>query len=172
MTTKTVKVALVDCGAAGKTSIVTRLSTGIFIERLMTVGFNVETWSVKEDGGDALVKAALFDFGGQEQFRFFQAGLMRGAIAVLLCVDVTRFMSLLELDDWLPLIEDIPKKQWILVANKIDEGGLVTEDVINEKAEEIGIPYLMVNAKTGENFDVLTDKLSEIVLSQAIDQFL
>jgi len=130
LSTETVKVALVGCGAAGKTSIATRLSTGAFIESLMTVGFNVETWSVPEEGGEGLIRAALFDFGGQEQFRFFQAGLMKGAKAVILCVDVTRFMSLMELDEWFPLIENFPKKQWILVANKIDEGGLVTEDVI------------------------------------------
>lgn len=163
MTQKTVKVALVGCGAAGKTSIATRLSTGAFIERLMTVGFNVETWSVTKDGCEELIKAALFDFGGQEHFRFFQGSLLAGAHAVLLCVDVTRFMSLTELEEWLPLIEHIPKKQWLLIANKIDEDSIVTEDIIKEKAEELGVPYLMISAKTGENFDVLMKKLSEII---------
>lgn len=168
MSTQTVKVALVGCGAAGKTSIASRLSTGAYIETLMTVGFNVETWSVTKEGGEDLIKAALFDFGGQEQFRFFQAGLMKGAKAVILCVDVTRFMSLMELDEWFPLIENIPKKQWILVANKIDESGIVTEDVVKEKAQEIGIPYLMISAKTGEGFDKLVEVLSELVRAEFV----
>jgi small GTP-binding protein len=156
-------VALVGCGAAGKTSIATRLSSGCFIETLMTVGFNVETWSVSKEGGEGLLKAALFDFGGQEQFRFFQGSLMKGAHVALLCVDVTRFMSLMDLDEWLPLIEHIPRKQWLLLANKIDEGGLVTEDVIQEKAEELGIPYLMISAKTGQNFDKLMEILTDLI---------
>ncbi|MFW9849590.1 MAG: Rab family GTPase [Candidatus Thorarchaeota archaeon] len=164
MTLETVKVALVGCGAAGKTSIATRLSTGAFIESLMTVGFNVETWSVTKNGSDGLIKAALFDFGGQEQFRFFQGSLMKGAHVALLCVDVTRFMSLLELDEWLPLIDHIPKKQWLLIANKIDEGGIVTEEVIKEKADSLGVPYVMVSAKTGENFDLLQDILSKLII--------
>ncbi|TFF91565.1 GTP-binding protein, partial [Candidatus Thorarchaeota archaeon] len=151
-----IKLAMVGAGGSGKTTIASRLVTGQFIETSMTVGIDIETWSVIDEAHDGEIQATVFDLGGQEQFRFFQSSLLKGTQVVLLVIDVTRFQSIMELESWIDFISDISTDNWILVANKLDaEEQSVEEQDVAQKAEELGIPYVMLSAKSGENFDAL-----------------
>ncbi|MBD3404953.1 MAG: GTP-binding protein [Candidatus Lokiarchaeota archaeon] len=163
MTGKVVKMALVGAGGAGKTTIASRLITGEFIETLMTIGINIETWKLEDDASDSDVTVALFDLGGQNQFRFFQKSLLSGTHAVILVVDMTRLPTLFELDDWIKLIQHVDKEMWLLVGNKCDDHIMMTEDDIRKKAEEIGIPYVILSAKTGEGFDELVERIIDMM---------
>ena len=155
---------MVGSGGAGKTTIASRLVTGVFVETMMTVGVNIETWSIMNEDTGGTVKAAVFDLGGQKQFRFFQASLLCGTEAVLIVVDMTRMQSFIEIDQWIPLILHVPKDRWILVGNKADQKCVVLEEDIRTKADSLAIPYVLVSAKTGDGFDVLSRKLANIVL--------
>ncbi len=66
-----VKVAIVGEGGSGKTTIATRIVTGQFVETMMTVGVNIETWTIADEDIGGTIRAAVFDLGGQPQFRFF-----------------------------------------------------------------------------------------------------
>ncbi|MHA1576167.1 MAG: Rab family GTPase [Candidatus Thorarchaeota archaeon] len=149
------KIALVGAGGVGKSAISARLSTGAFVESTMTIGLDVETWSFVDKDIGCEIKASLFDLGGQEHFRFFHEGFMTGANVVVIVFDVTRFKTFLDIDEWLPLIEQIPRDKWILVGNKMDEGIQVDEDEIKEKASKLGVPYILVSVKSGSSFDEL-----------------
>ncbi|TXT54794.1 MAG: hypothetical protein BAJATHORv1_50045 [Candidatus Thorarchaeota archaeon] len=163
MTSKIVKMALVGAGGAGKTTIASRLITGEFIETLMTIGINIETWTLTDEESDSDVKVALFDLGGQQQFRFFQKSLLAGTHAVILVVDMTRLKTLFELDDWIRLIRHVPTDMWLLVGNKCDDNPMMTEEDIREKAVELGVPYVILSAKTGEGFQKLTDIIIDMM---------
>ncbi|MEM2142918.1 MAG: Rab family GTPase [Candidatus Thorarchaeota archaeon] len=165
MSAKILKVAFVGSGAAGKTTIATRLTSGEFVDVMMTVGLNVETWSIANEEGQPRVKVALFDLSGQPQFRFMQNALLVGTHAVLIVVDMTRITSLFEVDNWIPLIRHVPRDRWLLVGNKEDEPTTVTREDIENKAKDLGIPYVIISAKTGKNFEELVSRLKNLCLS-------
>lgn len=165
MAARVVKLVLVGSGGAGKSATVYRLANGTFQDTMMTIGLDIQTWSLSDGDSEGIVKIAAFDLGGQEQFRSFQDRFIVGAECVLILVDMTRWISLIEVDEWIELIRHTPRDMWILVANKMDAAVTVSEDDIREKADELGIPYILVSAKTGENFDCLTGMISKLVLS-------
>ncbi len=163
MPSNVVKIILVGAGGAGKSATVYRLANGTFQDTMMTIGLDIDTWTLSDDDSEGQVKIAAFDLGGQEQFRCFQEDFVAGAECVLIVVDMTRWMSLVEVEEWLSLIRHIPKEKWLLIGNKTDVATTVSEEDIREKAEEIGIPYLLVSAKTGLNFESLSKMISQIV---------
>jgi small GTP-binding protein len=158
---KTVKLAVVGDGGAGKSTLISRLVTGEFIDKNMTIGFDVESWSIPADGSS--MKVALFDFGGQKQFRFFQGSLILGAKAALIVFDCGSFNSLLKIREWMGLVSAIPNDRKLLVGTKLDAGILVPCNDVEDLATEFGIDYMMVSSKTGENFDLLIDRLKDMV---------
>ena len=157
-----VKLAVVGAGAVGKSTLIARLATGTFINKEMTVGFDIESWTITTED-DHAIKVAMFDFGGQQQFRFFQGSLMTGAKAALLVFDCCSYPSLMQIEEWLPLLEPIPDEKKLLVGNKLDQLGRVPEDLICESCEAFGFDYILVSAMTGQNFDKLEQRLEEMV---------
>ena len=148
---------MVGAGGVGKSAITARLVTGSFVETTMTIGLDIDSWSLIDKESGTTITTSMFDMGGQEHFRFFQEQLLLGAKVVLLVFDLTRFGTLFELDDWISSIENIPRDCWILVGNKT-EIGVIAEDAVRDKAAEYGeIPYCIVSAKTGEGFEVLVE---------------
>ncbi len=158
-----VKLAVIGAGGVGKTTIISRLSTGAFIEESMTVGFDVDTWTFCPHEGCSPVKATLFDFGGQEQFRFFQGSLITGSKIALLVFDCSSYISFTNLDEWMKMVETIPSGNKILVGNKIDVGNSVSEQDIKEFVDKHDLRYVIISSKTGENFKQLESLISEIV---------
>ncbi|MFW9909587.1 MAG: Rab family GTPase [Candidatus Thorarchaeota archaeon] len=156
------KIVIIGAGGCGKSSIASRLATGAFVDHKMTIGLGVDTWKSIDDENELEIHASLFDLGGQEHFRFFQEGFVTGAQVLLLIFDVNRFKTLFDLDEWIPIVEQIPRDRWILVGNKIDQPSFVTENDIKEKAESWGIPYVTISAKTGQNFEKLVKMILAI----------
>ena len=92
---KLYKLAVVGAGGVGKSTLIARLVTGEFLDKTMTVGFDVESWTVQEDD-TGCIKVALFDFGGQKQFRFFQGSLIIGSKVALVVFDCCSYRSLMQ----------------------------------------------------------------------------
>jgi small GTP-binding protein len=153
--TQTVKIALLGASGVGKSTIASRLVTGNYIDKKMTVGLDFESWCIYDSNGDALVPASLFDLGGQEQFRFFQEEFLKGSFLVLIVFDVSRFPTFFDIDDWMKMIHEIPRDRRLLIGNKVDEGFSIPKDEIQSKSDELGIEYILISTKTGKNFDKL-----------------
>ena len=66
----------------------------------------------------------------------------------------------MELDEWIPMIDSIPRDCWLLVGNKLDEGQNVTEDDMQDKAADLGIGYCITSAKDGTGMDRLIELIS------------
>lgn len=162
-TQKLVKLAVVGDGGVGKSTLISRLATGEFIDKNMTIGFDVESWTISTNGDSEAIKVACFDFGGQKQFRFFQGSLILGAKAALIVFDCNSYMSLTKIHEWMDLLIGVPDDRKLLVGTKMDMGSGVSTEDIQEIANEYGIDYIRISSKTGENFDSLINKLKEIV---------
>jgi small GTP-binding protein len=160
---KNVKVAMVGAGGCGKSTIATRLVTGSYLDQTMTRGLDIDTWSIVDGEQDASITAAIFDLGGQERFRFLHEDLASGAHMVMLVFDLSRFKTMIEIDEWVEMINHIPRERWILVGNKSDLNGSVEESEIRAKAEELGIRYVLVSTKTGDNFEELSSSVKQIL---------
>jgi len=165
---KLVKLAVVGDGGVGKSTLISRLATGTFIDKTMTIGFDVESWTISTHGDSESIKVAAFDFGGQKQFRFFQGSLIIGAKAALIVFDCNSFLSLTKIREWMELIVGVPDENKLLVGNKLDLGQGVSCEDIQELADEYGIDFILVSSKTGENFDCLIDRL-QVMVSEPLD---
>jgi len=161
-THKIVKLAVVGDGGVGKSTLISRLATGEFIDKNMTVGFDVESWTISTNSDSEAIKVACFDFGGQKQFRFFQGSLILGAKAALIVFDCNSYMSLMKIREWMDMIIGVPDNNKLLVGTKIDMGSGIPIEDIQEIADDYGIDYILLSSKTGENFSQLIDRLKSI----------
>ena len=157
-----VKLAVVGDGGVGKSTLISRLVTGEFIDKSMTVGFDVESWSFSTNSDSESIKVSCFDFGGQKQFRFFQGSLIIGARAALVVFDCNSFMSLMKIREWMHLLVGVPDERKLLVGTKLDMGSGIPCEEIQEIAEEYGMEFVRISAKTGENFPHLVSLLEKM----------
>lgn len=157
------KLAVVGDGGVGKSTLISRLATGTFVDKTMTIGFDVESWTITTNSDSESIKVACFDFGGQKQFRFFQGSLIIGAKAALIVFDCNSYMSLMKIHDWMELLVGVPDGNKLLVGNKLDMGAEISCDEVQELANEYNMDFIMVSSKTGENFDKLIEKLRVMV---------
>ena len=163
---KLVKLAVVGDGGVGKSTLISRLATGEFIDKEMTVGFDVDSWTFTTNGEGEAVKVACFDFGGQTQFRFFQGSLILGAKAALIVFDCNSYMSLMKIREWMDLIAGVPEAKKLLVGTKLDIGTKIPCVDIQEIADEYGLEYVLISSKTGENFSLLMQQLKGMICEE------
>ena len=157
--TQTVKIALLGAGGVGKSTIASRLVTGSYVDQNMTIGLDVESWSLQDCNGNCFVNASIFDLGGQEHFRFFQEEFVKGSSLILIVFDVSRFPTFFDIDEWTQMIHEIPKDRILLIGNKVDEGVSVSTEQIQKKSDELGINHILISTKTGKNFNQLVNFL-------------
>ncbi|MBW7990494.1 MAG: GTP-binding protein [Planctomycetes bacterium] len=154
-----VKVLLVGNGAAGKTSLVKKL-TGVEFDKdePQTAGVNIEDWQVGSEGKG--IKAHFWDFGGQD---LMQATHQMFYSVRSLYVLVLNACEEPEAEDWLKHIESFGGESPILVViNKIDENQNydVNRKSLREKYRGIR-DFYRVSCKSGEGIEGFTKRLQE-----------
>jgi len=166
-----IKVIALGDGAVGKTALIHRYTTGFFKpEYEMTIGVN---WHVKSvDIGNNRVKIQLWDFEGQERFRFLLPTYMKGTNGAMLAFDLTRRVTFQQLPKWVDIVREnlsdgIPI---LLMGNKADLED--SRDVNREEAIDFAkkancSSYVETSAKTGVNvekaFEVLAEQSMEVI---------
>ncbi|MHA1685304.1 MAG: Rab family GTPase [Candidatus Heimdallarchaeaceae archaeon] len=158
------KIIVAGDGAVGKTSIVNYLVGKPNIDVSMTAGLNIECATYELNGQKEIDTVLTFwDFGGQNQFRFFQKDFTKKATIVMFVFDLTRYSSLQNLPkEWFKMFDsqsdEIVK---VLIGNKKDLPSSIKEEDIQKFAEKYNLPYFLVSAKTGENIEALQNFLSQ-----------
>ena len=152
--------------AVGKTSLTLRFISGFFLDDLkLTIG--VDFYSKTTTFKEKKVKLQIWDFGGEERFRFLLHQYCKGANAAFFLYDITNRLSLDHLPDWTQIIRehagDIPI---MLIGSKVDlqEFRAVTrEDGILAAKKYNLSSFIELSSKTGQNveksFDVITETL-------------
>ena len=162
------KILTAGEGGVGKTTLLHRYVEGMFsADTRMTIGVEFFLKEVNIDSQHCTLQ--LWDFGGQERFRFLLESYVLGAKGALLLFDLTRPMSLEHLDQWVKLVrKSDPDLPILFLGTKND---LVSEVMIDDDyalsfKEEFGFfDYLRISSKSGENvskaFDLITMKILE-----------
>ena len=162
------KILTAGEGGVGKTTLLHRYVEGKFsAETKMTIGVEFFLKEMEVDGKHCTLQ--LWDFGGQERFRFLLESYVLGAKGALLMFDLTRPMTLENLQQWVNIVrksdDTLPV---IFIGTKLDLGNdiMVDDDYALQFKDKFRLyDYLKVSSKNGENvkdaFESITKKILE-----------
>ena len=161
------KLAVSGKGGVGKTTLVQRYVTGTFnAGTKITIGVDFHTKSLSVDGSDVILQ--VWDFGGEERFRFILPTYSNGAKGAIFVYDVTNLESLLHAGEWLKLVRSeagaIPV---VMVGTKADLGHLRVVDPAEAEAVawEFGIAQVFeASSKTGNNVEEVFETITHFIL--------
>ncbi len=158
------KICVVGDGGVGKSTMIQRLLTDLFIAQKITIGTDLATYDVKINE-DMMVKLQIWDFAGERRFRIFLPNYARGATGCLLCYDITRHTSFQSLEEWYGIVNDNANSPvYLLVGEKLDLADM-RRSVDRAQAESFkdkhNLDYFFeTSSKNGENnkeiFNILT----------------
>lgn len=166
----TFKVIIFGDAGTGKTTLAQRFLTKLFkSDSKMTIGIDFEVKSLVVDGKK--VKLQIWDFGGEERFRFLLPSYVRGANGGLFMYDVSNYSSIAHIDDWMIVINKEMRKETkfpLLVvggkADLIDGREVSSEEGINI-AKSRGVDgFIECSSKSGENVDATFEALTRLML--------
>lgn len=164
------KIVIFGDAGCGKTTLAQRFITNTFSsESKMTIGVNFEVKSLHID--DNYVKLQIWDFGGEERFRFLLPSYVKGAHGGLFMYDITNYSSLAHLDDWLTVLKesmlDFDRFPMVMVGGKIDlehDREVIIDDAY-KIAESRNIHHVIESSsKTGENIEQIFEVISTLML--------
>ncbi len=161
------KVLTAGEGGVGKTTLLRRYVDGIFMaDTRMTIGVEFFLKELNIEGKKIALQ--LWDFGGQERFRFLLESYAAGAKGALIMFDLTRPLTLDRIDQWTEICRSDNKTAPIIfLGTKSDLGDdiSVDEDYVFELIEKYDfIEYVKVSSKTGENVHKSFETLSKAIL--------
>ena len=163
----TFKLIIGGESGVGKTTFLHKYVRGKFlVSTKTTLGVDIlQKDYTFEDGVSCSLQ--LWDFGGQERFRFLLDGFVRGASGAFLMFDLTSMFSFLKLRNWVEIVrkfeEDLPI---LLIGSKYDLKEIIIiedERVLELKEKYNFIDYIKTSSKTGFHVQEAFDKLMKAV---------
>jgi len=161
------KVCIFGDGGVGKTSLVKRYLTGLFTgDSGMTLGVDFHMKKFEFHG--KRVSLQIWDFAGEDRFRFLLPGYVKGASGGIFMFDITRRFSLRNFGDWLEIFKggtgdmeiDVPI---IMIGGKLDlhdRRSVFSKDAVDLAKRYELLDYIESSAKTGENVELIFYKLA------------
>jgi small GTP-binding protein len=161
------KVCIFGDGGVGKTSLVKRYLTGLFTgDSGMTLGVDFHMKKFEFHG--KRVSLQIWDFAGEDRFRFLLPRYVKGASGGIFMFDITRRSSLRNFGDWLEIFKggtgdmkiDVPI---IMIGGKLDlhdRRSVFSKDAVDLAKRYELLDYIETSAKTGENVELIFYKLA------------
>lgn len=166
------KICILGDGGVGKTTLVNRYFTGIFNDHLeITIG--VDFYCKKFQLNGRIVNLQVWDFAGEDHFRFILPTYLYGAAGAIFMYDITRFSSFRNFNSWMEVFEEGSKNNGkeiplIMVGSKkdLDYKRAVSFDDARAIVDSYdGIQeYLECSAKSGENVHLLFERLINLII--------
>ena len=165
------KIVLFGDGGCGKTTLAQRFLTDLFVsDSKMTIGVEFEVKALEIDGKK--IKLQIWDFGGEERFRFLLPTYVKGATGGIFMYDTTHYSSLVHIDDWLQVIKEKTEATFpiIVVGGKgdlADERDVSIEEGINMAKSRDVTAFIECSAKSGENVDITFEALTRLMMEDS-----
>lgn len=167
------KLPIIGDGGVGKTTLTHRYLHGLFKESYhLTIG--VDFFLKKFEIDEKNVSLQIWDFAGEEKFRFLLPGVINGAHGTIFMFDITRYVTFENLSNWITVFksanethnQDVPA---LLVGSKTDLKGLRTVPV--KEAEKFArdndfSDYIECSSKNGENVEELFRAITKIMMEK------
>lgn len=173
----TFKISLIGDEAVGKTSLFKRYVDGVFKANYqITIGFDFSNKFVELENG-AKVTLSIYDFAGQQRFRFLNSTAFLGAAAVIYVFDLTRPSTLESVFEWAGYNKQ-HNKNWyecveLVVGNKLDlwqDNKVIDADTlsdfhnrISEKSRIRAENYFYSSAKNGDNVEEIFTTTAKLI---------
>ena len=164
------KLPIFGDAGVGKTTLTHRYLHGLFKDSYHhTIGVDFFLKRIEVDGKS--VSLQIWDFAGEEKFRFLLPGIMNGAHGTIFMFDITRYVTFQNVTNWLNVFNTAnethdQKVPAFLVGSKTDLEGLRTvpsEEGKKFVKENNLVEYIECSSKTGENiekvFSAITKKM-------------
>ncbi len=169
----TFKVIIFGDAGTGKTTLAQRFLTNIFkSDSKMTIGIDFEVKSLDVDGKK--IKLQIWDFGGEERFRFLLPSYVRGANGGLFMYDVTDYSSIAHIDDWMMVVhkEIKPDHKFpiLVVGGKADLGEdreVSSEDGISVSRARGVDGFIECSSKDGTHVNETFEALTRLMLQNS-----
>jgi|SRR5271157_4506404 len=165
----TFKLLLFGDGGVGKTSLTQRYLNGTFNESTrITIGVEFHIKDVEIDC--QRIKLQIWDFGGEDRFRFLLPAYCKGAMGGIFLYSTTNYGSLSHFDEWMKVInENAPNIPLFMVGTKMDlveDRQIPMEEAIQFAKSKKLSGFAEVSAKTGVNVESVFDTITKLMLSQ------
>ncbi|XP_035527756.1 ras-related protein Rab-42b isoform X2 [Morone saxatilis] len=174
------RIIMLGDSTVGKSSLLKRYTEDLFMESInQTVGVDFYVHFLEVEPG-VRVKLQFWDTAGQERFRSVTRSYYRNSVGGLLVFDITNRASFDHIKEWHgEVCERVQphKVLFVLVGQKNDRDAQGERVVSREEAEklagQLGMPYVEVSAKTGQNvrdaFELLTRRVYQGLLSGEVE---
>ena len=162
------KIILLGSISVGKTSILKRYTTNEFNENhICTIKIEFKSKLINVNNS-VQAKLNIWDTCGDEKYRAITRQYYRDAHGILLIYDISNRDSFDSLINWEEEIKNNAPEDSVLflVGNKSDlnKERVVTYNEGKNKADELGISFIEVSAKNGDNILLLFENLSEAMV--------
>jgi len=161
------KICIFGDAGSGKTTLTKRFLTNKFIsDTKTTIGVDLQVKTLNVDG--LKTKLQIWDFGGEERFRFFLPRYIKGAHGGIFMYDITNSASISHIDDWLLVINESNESLPIfLVGGKMDldlsrEVSFSAGEILADSRDLAG--FIECSSKTGENIGPLFKNLCKTMI--------
>ncbi|HMF34767.1 MAG TPA: Rab family GTPase [Candidatus Lokiarchaeia archaeon] len=166
----TFKLLLLGDASVGKTTLTHKYVSGIFLDNpRLTIGVDFHSKKVLID--DKSTRLQIWDFGGEDRFRFLLPTYCKGANGAIFLYDITNAKSLYHFPDWTRIVKvnagEIPI---FLAGAKIDltEYRVVSyEDGLQAARENNLAGFLELSSKTGVNVEEAFVTITRIMVDKA-----
>ncbi|MHA1350402.1 MAG: Rab family GTPase [Promethearchaeota archaeon] len=166
------KLPIFGDAGVGKTTLTHRYLHGLFKESYHhTIGVDFFLKRFEMDGKK--VSLQIWDFAGEEKFRFLLPGIINGAHGTILMFDITRYVTFKNIANWLSVFNEAneihdQKVPVLLVGSKTDLEGLrtVPSDEGRKFVKDNNlVGYIEFSSKNGENVDELFKAITKVMIS-------
>jgi small GTP-binding protein len=162
------KIVIFGDAGCGKTTLRKRFMTDVFISNSgKTIGVDFDTKVLKMDG--LVIKLMIWDFAGEERFRFMLPEYIYGAMGGILMYDITNYSSFTHIADWLSVINGTTQRFPILLLgakSDLDDYREITYREGKRAAKMMDLKeFFECSSKTGENIKKTFNILTRIMLN-------
>jgi len=171
------KLCIFGDGGVGKTTLTQRYMTGVFQEKYqLTIGMDFYLKKLTTEEND--ISLQIWDFAGEEKFRFLMPGALSGAHAAIFIYDLSRYRTLENLNNWFSLFKETNQKEnqeipFIIIGSKLDleEVRAVPKEKGIEMADQHGaIGWIECSAKDGTNVSRIFEELARGIVEFHSDE--
>lgn len=166
------KICLFGDGGVGKTTLVTRYLMGVFKgNQDITIG--VDFHLKKLEIADKKIALQIWDFAGEDRFRFLLPSYVVGASGGIFMYDITRYSSLKNFPEWIEIfkkgfigtIED--QLPVIMVGGKLDlayKRTVSSEEAFALAKEHNLYGYVECSSKDGNNIEDIFYEIAKLMM--------